>query len=376
MRRSATGVLILMVALTACGDDVLIVESGTPIPAPPLALAASYYAGSVNVSWELSPSWNGEPFRVYSRRVTDRDWFFIAEVTSCAGDFCTYEDINVLSGQTYEYLVSAVGPSGGETDSEYSVEVFIPEAIAPPIPDATYVVALDNANYMTWGAASRAAEDFSFYRVYFDDGVDAFLLGETDSEGFLDLLAGNGETYAYFVTSVDIDGHESDGSALAYGTPRPDYANEWIYDFADVPGSSGFRFSESEDVLPIVDGSDPDRHFRLESDLSGWWLVPGPDAAVYPFGFETSALKCGVAADADCVDVSSAPTTGYVTDDVQMIAQQSYVLRVVGDDGLVHYGVIRVNLLGLDGDDNGIMIFDWAYQLQANNPSLVVGAGG
>jgi len=374
MRRSATGVLVLMVSLAACNDDVVFVESSNP--APPLALAASYYAGSVNVSWELSPSWNGEPFRVYSRRVTDRDWFFIAEVTSCAGDFCTYEDINVVPGQTYEYLVSAVGSAGGETDSEYSVEVFVPEPIAPPIPDGTFVIALDNANYVTWGQASLAAEDFSFYRVYFDDGVDAFLLGETDSEGFLDLLAGNGQTYSYFVTAVDFDGHESEGSRLAEGTPRPDYSNEWIYDFADLPGSAGFRFSESEDVVPIVDGSDPSRHFRLESDPSGWWLVPGPDAAIYPFGFETSALKCGVAADADCVDVSDAPTTGYVSDDVQLVAQQSYVLRVVGDDGLAHYGIIRVNLLGLDGDDNGIMIFDWAYQLQANNPSLVVGAGG
>jgi hypothetical protein len=46
------------------------------------------------------------------------------------------------------------------------------------------------------------------------------------------------------------------------------------------------------------------------------------------------------------------------------------VLRVTGDDGLVHYGVIRVETLGYDQNGYALMIFDWAYQLQAGNPSL------
>ena len=43
---------------------------------------------------------------------------------------------------------------------------------------------------------------------------------------------------------------------------------------------------------------------------------------------------------------------------------------VIGDDGQIHYGVIRVEMLGFDQND-AIMIFDWAYQLQAGNPELV-----
>jgi len=368
MRRAIVGSLIFMATLTACRDDVVVVNPD--VPAPPRSLAASYYAGSVTVSWELAPSWNGEAFRVYSRRTSDADWFFIAEVTSCTEDFCTYEDLNVVAGETYEYLVSAVGADGSETDSDFAVEVFVPQFTAPPIPDAPFVVALDNANYLTWGAASRGAGDFSHYKVYLDDGSTAFLLGETDSEGFLDLLASNGGTYAYFVTAVDADGHESDGSSLAEGTPRPDFTGEWIYAHSDVPASSGFRFAEDETVLPIVAGTDAGRHFRLEFDVDGWWLVVGPDAAIHQDAFATTALKCGVAADADCVDVSSAPTSGYIASDTPLAAQTSYVLRVVGDDGLIHYGVIRVGHLGFDQDDNAIMIFDWAYQLQANNPNL------
>jgi hypothetical protein len=373
MRRVALGGLILMLSLTACTQDVIYVDPG--VPDAPRALAVSYYAGSVRVTWELGPGWDGEAFRVYSRRISDSSWFFIAEVTSCIDNACLYEDINVVAGETYEYKVAAVSTNGTETDSDLVVEVFVPPFTTPPVPDAPFVVALDNANYVNWGTASRASSDFSHYKVYLDD-TTPFLLGETDSEGFLDLLAANGTTYAYFVTAVDLNGHESAGSFLAEGTPRPDFSGEWIYDFADVPASSGFRFAEDENDFPILDGTDPSRHFRLETDINGWWLVPGPNATVFPTGFATSALKCGVAADVGCVDVSVAPTSGYVVQDVSLTTQTSYVLRVVGNDGQLHYGVIRVSLLGFDQNDDALMIFDWAYQLQAGNPSLVPGIGG
>jgi hypothetical protein len=362
-----TALLPILLVAAACSDEVVYVDE--TVPAAPRALAASYYGGSVTVTWELGPGWNGEPFRVYSRRVTDSGWFFIAEVTSCIDDVCVYEDVNVLGGQRYEYYVASVAPNGAESASAAVVEVTVPEFIAPPVPDAPYVVALDNANYLTWGTAARV-DDFSHYRVYLDDGTSAFLLGETDSEGFLDLLAGNGFTYAYFVSAVDLDGHESGGSTIADGTPRPDFSGEWIYDYFSVPGSSGFRFSEDESVVPVLDGDDPLRHFRLEADVNGWWLVPGPDAAVYPAGFQTTALKCGPAADAGCVDLSVAPPSGYVAQDIGLAAQESYVLRVIGDDGQVHYGVIRVSLLGFDQNDDPIMILDWAYQLQPGNLNL------
>jgi len=363
--------LVGVVALAGCQSDNILVPADSP--AAPRNVDAYYYAGVVTVTWELAPDWNQEPFRVYARRTTDADYFFIAEVTNCSGGFCSYEDRNVLAGQTYEYYVASVDTySGLETPSDYSVEVVVPQPVPPPVPGLLRVIALDGANYIRWDANARGASDFSFYRVYLagDDGSD-FLLGETDSEGFLDLLAANGSTYSYFVSSVDDQGHESAGSSTASGTPRPDYHGEWIYDFSGQPAFSGFRFRMDEDTNPIVDGSSSDRHFRLEVDNAGWWLVPGPQAEIYPNGYATTALKCGVGADAACVDVPQAPTSGYVAQDVELVPQTSYVLRVRGDDGMIHYGVIRVTMLGFDQDGNAIMIFDWAYQLQANSPDLV-----
>lgn len=367
MRRALAGSMLSILALAACRDDgVVVVDDG--VPAAPEAVSVSYYAGVVNLSWELAPDWDGEAFRIYSRRVTDAEFFFIAEVTSCTDGFCTYQDLNVAAGETYEYFVSAVSPGGTEVDSGI-VEVFVPSFTPPPVPNAPSVIALDNSLYLTWGDASRDAGDFSFYRVYQSDGPDEFLLGETDSEGFVDLLAGNGSTYSYFVTSVDTDGHESGGSAIASGTPRPDYHGELIRSRLDFPDESGFIFVEDEITAPIVPGNDPLAHFVFEEDVDGFWLVSGVGTQVHQNGVATTALKCGPGADFDCVDLQIAPGSGYTTNDVPLSAGFSYAMRVEGDDGLTHYGVIRVEHLGFD-QNGAIMIFDWAYQLVPDSPDL------
>ncbi len=363
-------VLAAVVAGGACSDDLLVVEADPPDP--PRALDGWYYDRAVYLTWELAPGWNGESFRVYGRRVTDADYYLIAEVTNCSEGVCSYTDVNVLPDVTYEYYVAAYDPDTGlESASEYSVEVYVPRPVPPPVPQGLEVVALDGAAYLRWSDNARQADDFSFYRVYLaDPGGDDFLLGETDSEGFLDLLAENGRTYTYFVTSVDDQGHESAAGAAAEGTPRPDYHGEWLYSYADRPEQSGFRFAADETTYPVVDGDAPGRHFRLEVDGAGWWLVPGPGTQVYDGWWETTALKCGVGADEDCVSVDVAPLTGYTTQDVALVPQATYVLRVVGDDGAVHYGALRVTLLGQDQAGDAIMIFDWAYQLQPGNPNL------
>jgi len=371
MKRVTSGLLFLPLAfaLAACGDDAIRVVDEEP--AAPRDLSAWYYNRAVYLTWELAPAWNGEAFRIYGKRRADARYYLMAEVTNCSGGRCSYADVNIVSDVTYEYYVAAVSPGGLETPSDWSVEVFVPAPIPPPIPAGLEVVALDNAVFLRWSGNARNAEDFSFYRIYLKDpGGTSYLLGETDSEGFLDLLVVNGFTYTYFVSSVDDQGHESSGSATASGTPRPDYRGEWIYAHEDVPSHSGFRFPQDEVTYPILSGNSPSRHFRMEVDADGWWLVSGPGTQIYNGYFETTALKCGVAADSDCVALDQAPLTGYTSQDMPLYPQVTYVLRVVGDGGGTHYGAIRVTLLGFDQGGAAIMIFDWAYQLQAGNPNL------
>jgi hypothetical protein len=364
----------VLVGLAACSDhDEILVPVGAPDA--PRALDVTYYNRSVSVTWELGPRWDGETFRVYARVLGGGGYLLIAEVTNCSGGLCSYTDVNIESGQTYEYYVAAVGFDGVETSSDAALRITIPSYAPPPVPGGMEVVALDGANYLRWDQAARAAGDFSFYRVYLWFDGESFLLGETDSQGFLDELAENGLTYQYFVTSVDEYGHESEGSGLGEGTPRPDYHGDVVYDYFAVPELSGFVFQESEDFDPVVDGADPLRHFRMETDAEGWWLVPGPGVAVYPLGYATTDLRCGPGSDVDCVSLDVAPTSGYQFVDLSLQPQTTYVLQVPGNDNQLRYAAVRVELLGFDEFGDPLMIFDWSYQLQPGNPALAPASG-
>lgn len=338
-------------------------------PAAPRDLDAYYYGGSVVLTWALSPSWDGEAFRVWGRRVSDADYFLIAEVSSCSAGVCSYSDPNLVEDVTYVYYVSAVDRSGFETSSDEAIEVYVPRVVAPPVPTGVEAVALDGGIYLRWSDTGRTADDFSFYKVYLDDGAGGLLLlGETDTEGFLDLLVQNGSTYGYAVSSVDTDGHESDASESAFGTPRPDFRGELVYAYEDRPALSGFRFPNDEASDPVLSGDDPIRDFRVESDGFGWWLVPGPGVQVSDTPVFTTSLRCGPAADAGCIDLSVAPTGVYTAGAVLLVPEFSYVVRVPVN-GSWQYGVIRVSHVGF-AQDGAIAIFDWAFQLQPDNPNL------
>jgi hypothetical protein len=342
---------------------------------PPRNLEVYYFNQAVHLRWELDPGWDGETFRIYGKRVTDPEYFLVAEVTSCAAGLCSYVDPNVVAGVSYEYYVAAVDPlTGFEAATEVAIEVSVPQPIPPPVPGDLVAIALDGAVFLAWGQQSREAGDFAYYRVYLEQSNGmVFLLGETDSEGFLDLLADNGNTYGYFVTAVDDQGHESEGSQLAFATPRPDFHGELLFAFSDVPELSGFRFQETEADNPILPGHDDARDFRLEVDEAGWWLVPGPGAQVHQERVFTTALRCGPAADLGCLDLRTAPATGYTGERILLVPEYSYVLRVPADAGGWMYGLVRVSHVGFV-EGGAIAIFDWAFQLQVGNRALTPGS--
>jgi len=240
----------------------------------------------------------------------------------------------------------------------------------PPVPDLPRAMALDGAVYLHWGAASRGASDFHRYRIYLYRGPgDSLLIGETDSEGFLDLRAENGLTSRYFLTAVNRRGAESTGSVLVVATPRPDYRGELLYAFEDRPASSGFRFQSDDAYSPIVHGLAGDRHLRLEVDAQGWWLVPAPGVQLHANAFHTSELRCGPAADSGCVELAEAPASNYLAQDIGILPGRSYAVRVPSAGGEWRYGVIRIVHLGFD-QSGAMALFDWAWQLQPGNRAL------
>ena len=355
-------------ALSACDGQLTFL---TDDPDAPRDLAASYYNRGVDITWRMGPGWDGEPFRVYGKRVSDVDYFFIAEVTSCIESECVYRDINVVGGVSYEYYVAAVDlDSGLETASDNAVEVWVPEPVPPAVPERLEAVALDDAVYIRWDDAPAAEDDFLAYRIYASAEGGYFLIGETDSPGFVDFLAENGHTTTYFVTSLDDQGHESDGSEAVDCTPRLDYTGDIMYTHQDVPAASGFRFQETEDVQAVMAGDSEDRHFRLEADAQGLWMIPGPNARIFPESRWTTALKCGPGADADCESWERAPTSGYTSARVGLDPGHTYMFRVPGDDDETRFGALRATITGLDQEGDELIVFDWAYQTQPGNPNL------
>ncbi|MDT8368526.1 MAG: hypothetical protein RQ745_04925 [Longimicrobiales bacterium] len=266
-----------------------------------------------------------------------------------------------------------------------------PEGEVPDAPRALEVRQVAGAVTLTWehgpnwtGERFRIYEKTASEREYL-----AIAEVTTCSEGvctFTDVDAAAGVDHDYHVVAVGEDGVESHSSgALRVFVPepapapaapgvdptaRPDFTGAVVYDFFARPDFAGFRFREDADADPRVSGNDAARHFRVEVDEGGWWLVPGEGVSVYPQGFLTTALSCGADADPDCVALAEAPPTGYIPVTVGLALGTTYVLRVPGDDGLERYGAIRVEALEFDAAGDAFAVFDWVWQLKPGDLTL------
>lgn len=357
----------LALAVVACDEDAAVLVVDGDAPSAPRGLEAWYYARGVDLSWRLGEGWDGEAFRVYGKRVQDPDYFLIAETTSCAVGACQHRDANVAAENSYAYYVAAVSPRSGEEAATRAVEVYVPRPAPPAVPSDASAIALDGAAYISWDDGPSTETDFAAYRVYSATDDGHHFLGETDSPGFIDMLVENGRTYTYRVTSLDDQGHESAFSEEVRATPRPDYAGQVVYAYADSAAASGFRFGSAGGQAAVLAGDDPTRHFRLEADDRGLWLAPGRGVGIHPESQWTSALKCGPGADPDCVSRESAPRTGYSSAPAAVETFHAYVFRVQDAAGDVRYGIARIGVTGVDQDGRELVVFDWAYQTQPDN---------
>lgn len=379
-----TSIAAGLLLLAACSDDPdVIVTPGDP-PGQPTDLYATYAwvlegfennqpvgYPSVQVTWLPPRDWDDEVFRVYGKRAGAASFTLIGTVTSCTELGCVYTDRNVAYGQSYEYYVAAYDERGNqETASDFRDVVQVPGSQRPAAPTGVQGVALDDAAYLRWTPVSGGS--VSRYLVYLtrlDGQAHTYAVGQTDGPGYLDERAQNGSQFGYRVATVDTLGHVSNLSAEVLVTPRPDFAGELVYAFADSAAASGFRFQSSEADNPIVSGASPTAHWRLESTASGYQIVPRNGTQVMEWG-RTSALVCGPGADQGCVAARTAPAAGYSTAPIFVDPEYSYVFRVTGNDGQPHFAVLRVTMLGSDQNGRDLMIFDWAYQTRPNEPQL------
>jgi hypothetical protein len=324
---------------------------------------------TVLVTWEIPTGWSGEPFRVYARRSDQSGYSLAATVTSCSASRCAYTDRNLTAGQSYDYFVVAYDEgTRRELESSAAVRIAVPAPTSPQTPAGVAARSLDNGVFLTWSGSGAQR-----YVVYLQDAQGLVTVGETDGKGYVDQRAQNGSVYQYRVAAVDTLGHYSVLSALATGVPRPDFHAESIFAYADSARLSGFRFPTSEASDPLLSGDAAAAQWRLELTGGTPQLRPLGSTQVTAGEF-TSELTCGpgsdVVATGACTDVPRAPAaSAFQTAAVPASSGFTYVFRVTGDDGRVHYGKVRV--LGA-GKVNGrnVLIFDWAYQLRPDETSL------
>lgn len=372
--------LALIAGMAACSedDDPVVVTPGDVDPVITSVEAIWVEEGwsgrdpvgspAVQLFWELPDDWDGEAFRVYSRRSGGSDYFLVATVTSCANRVCTYTDTNVAAGDSYDYFVAAVDERTDEEVGESEAwDVAVPAAEQPAIPTSLVAFALDNGVFLRWDTTGAAR-----YRVFLEGlGEDSvfFEIGAADGTGYLDTRAENGTLHTYRVAAVSENGYVSRRSESAAAIPRPDYHAELVFSHTDDPALSGFRFATTENENPIVAGTAAEAQWRLEESGSDLLIVPLGGTRVTP-GVFTTDLSCGPGAEVDCEYVPTAPAAAeFGTAPVEVSAGNTYVFQVTAGSE-THYGKIRVEGDAVDSSGRQVVVFDWAYQTVANEPSL------
>jgi hypothetical protein len=322
----------------------------------------------VALSWLLPADYRQEVFRVYARDASGGTYGLIATVTACADDVCRYADTNIVGGRSYDYYVATFDDrSGSEVGVSDALRVSVPVVPNLATPAAPSVVSLDGAAYLQWTPSTTFEH---YYVVMEPDGGSIFLIGDTDSGSFLDDRPENGSRYRYYIAGVDAAGHVSSLSQGALAMPRPDYHSDIVYSHTHRPAESGFRFVSSETENPVVGGTSASAQWRLE-EVGGVLRIQPLGPTTITDGVFTTQLACGPGSETDCVDVRTAPSSGQFSGNpVTVSTGHTYVLRVTGSDNQVHYGKLRVQGPGVNTSGERMIVFDWAYQLRPNEPSL------
>ncbi|MBK5186872.1 MAG: hypothetical protein JJD97_01435 [Gemmatimonadaceae bacterium] len=238
------------------------------------------------------------------------------------------------------------------------------------VPTGLVSTSLNTAIQLSWDPNARVTQpnDFSHYNVYSTsynldnntcDVAHWALEGSSVSEDFLVSGLSNGVSLCFAVTSVSLDGLESNASTSRYDTPRYDARNVLVSAAQSQLSTSGFRFEfpSSAQLGQVVSGDRTDIDFRVDrhNDGSIWLTTVRPGTTVVLYSQDPVA---------DLTSIDVAPVNGYITGSIELVPGYAYVFETQLSDGL-HYGAIRVTNTTAD-----YVIFDWSYQTDYGNPEL------
>ncbi len=252
-------------------------------------------------------------------------------------------------------LILAIALSGCSDD-----EILIVNEI-PPAPQGVFSITGDNAVYIFWNAPYEAdLEEFFVYRS--PEPIDSFKVIGTviaDANPNLDLVlhqfadnsVANGQTYYYAVASVDFAGQVSELSAEnVFDTPRPE-GTIIIPEISTDPTIAGLDLSTQSRVA----WNDPNADIYLDT-VAGIFYINATDTM-------TDLQDMGYTESFD--DIGYAPVSGWSENGwAEIILGHTYVIWTRD----FHYAKLRVTTI-----TSNFVDFQWAYQLDQDNPELVGG---
>lgn len=258
---------------------------------------------------------------------------------------------------------------------------------APDVPANLSSTTLNRAVALAWDDNAYTSDPGNFrnYRIYSTSynldadqcGTSWQLEGTTVAPEFLVGALTNGVSHCFAVSSVSVDGAESNRSLSRADTPRPDARNQVLYAVQVKADSSGFRFWE-DDGDGIVQagelgrtrlGSSPSIDFFVDRDGTGaLFLTPvrsGTGVEFYANGPIADLTSIDLA---PCLPGATPSQCGpYTTTAIQASPGLGYVFEMDGGDGFLRYAALRVTHVG-----QTFLIFDWAFQTDPGNPELMV----
>ena len=232
----------------------------------------------------------------------------------------------------------------------------------PAAPRGVYSVSGDGEVLISW--YPNQERDLGGYIIYRGSSAKGEYreIGNVGTKvtSFVDDNVKNGITYYYAVVAYDFDNNESDLSPeITEDTPRPEGMGVKLKDYVIAADRSGFDFSNPERGPQAYDNGSVDIYFGVYTVVSVPYIYSDNDVLIQDLGYTDSM---------DEIDVS--PTKGFTTLFVEAIIGHTYAFLT--SDG--HYAKVRITDLYVDwvGDKvrDAWMVFDWAYQLQPDNPDL------
>ncbi len=243
-----------------------------------------------------------------------------------------------------------------------SDDVIVVDDTPPAAPRGVYSITGDGQVLIKW--YPNQEKDIKGYIIYrslkkYGDYIELDRVG-SKVDSYIDTDVKNGVTYYYAVSAIDYDGNESELSPdIVEDTPRPEGTNIKLNDYILDPARSGFDFSSPERGAQRFDSRSTDIYFGVDTEVNVPYIYSDSDVKMQDLGYTDSM---------DDIDMS--PTLGFTQLFVEAIIGHTYAFLM--PDG--HYAKIRITDIYIDWVGNDVrdawIVFDWAYQLQIDNPEL------